>query len=369
LFWLTGFWFLYKIPLCSSVSYLKEQLINTASKEDYRISIIIPARNEEKNLDKLFESLKTQTFKPHEIILVNDQSTDATENVAKTYGAKVINIEKLPKGWLGKPWACFTGAKNSSGNILLFLDADTELHKEGLKNLFLCYLKHNGVITVQPYHNIKKFYENFAAYFNLVLMGSMNAFTPLQHRAKPIGAFGPCLLCDRKSYFSIDGHGSAKSKVLEDLEIGKKFIKNKINVFCFGGRGDIDFRMYPDGIKSVINGFSRGFSSGAKSTSIINLLLIVLWISVSFYPLTLFFGSAFNFNLIEFITGIIFYVAYALQLHWMLRRIGSFSPIVPIFFPVFVMFFIIIFLWSIIALIFKINIKWKDRSVNNRVKK
>jgi len=291
-----------------------------------------------------------------------------TVEVAKDNGIKVINIESLPNGWLGKPWACFTGAKNSSGNILLFLDADTELHKDGLENLLLCYLKYKGVITVQPYHKIKKFYENFAAYFNLVLMGSMNVFTPLQRVSKPIGAFGPCLLCDRNSYFSIDGHGSAKSKVLEDLEIGKKFIKNNTNVFCFGGKGTIDFRMYPDGIKSVVNGFSRGFSSGAKSTSILNLILIVLWISVSFYPLTLFFGSAFSFNLIEFITGVVFYIAYALQLTWMLRRIGNFSPLVPLFFPLFVNFFIIIFLWSIIASIFKINIKWKERTINHRTK-
>jgi len=137
-----------------------------------------------------------------------------TVEVAKDNGIKVINIESLPNGWLGKPWACFTGAKNSSGNILLFLDADTELHKDGLENLLLCYLKYKGVITVQPYHKIKKFYENFAAYFNLVLMGSMNVFTPLQRISKPIGAFGPCLLCDRNSYFSIDGHGSAKAKCL-----------------------------------------------------------------------------------------------------------------------------------------------------------
>ena len=242
------------------------------------------------------------------------------------------------------------------------------MHNGGLENLLLCYLRHNGVITVQPYHRVKNLYENFATYFNLVLMGSMNAFTPLQRRAKPIGAFGPCLLCDRKSYFSIDGHGSAKSKVLEDLEMGKKFIKNRISVFCFGGKGTIDFRMYPYGIKSVVNGFSRGFSSGAKSTSILNLILIVLWISVSFYPLTLFFESAFNFNLIAFITGVVFYIAYAMQLNWMLRRIGNFSPVVPLFFPVFVMFFIIIFLWSIIANIFKINIKWKDRTINHRKK-
>jgi len=59
-------------------------------------------------------------------------------------------------------------------------------------------------------------------------MGSMNVFTPLQFKLKPIGAFGPCLLCDRETYFSIDGHSSTKDKIMEDLEFGKILISKEI---------------------------------------------------------------------------------------------------------------------------------------------
>jgi 4,4'-diaponeurosporenoate glycosyltransferase len=367
-----GFWFLWKIPyldndtkqkkIFNEKKYIREFLTKL------KISVIIPARNEEKTLPILLGSLSTQSYKPYEVIVVNDQSTDTTEDIAKKYGVRVINIDNLPEDWLGKPWVCFAGANNSSGNILIFLDADTFLERDGLEKLLLNYIKSQGVITVQPYHKIKNFYENFASYFNLILMGSMNVFTPLQRRLKPIGAFGPCLLCERETYFKIEGHSSAKGEIVEDLEIGKKFIKLKIPVFCFGGKGTINFRMYPDGIKSLVNGFAKSFTIGARSTSIINLIMVILWIAGAFYPLTLIIENIMNLNIIELSVGLTFYFLYAVQLFWMINRIGNFSLLVPICFPVFVLFFIVIFFWSVILTIFKLNIKWKDRNVNRKKK-
>ena len=336
--------------------------------KNIKASIIIPARNEERSLPVLLGSLSEQTVKPHEVIVVNDQSTDATEDIAKKYGARVVNIMELPEGWLGKPWACFTGANSSSGNILVFLDSDTFFEKNGLEKLLLSYLKYKGVISVQPFHKIKKLYENFASYFNLVLMGSMNTFTPLQRGLKPIGAFGPCLLCEREAYFKIEGHSSAKEKILEDLTIGKRFINAGVPVYCFGGRGSINFRMYPDGIRSLVDGFAKGFTIGARATSVLNLILVILWIAGAFYPLTMIIEGLVGFNLITLSVGLAFYLAYALQVFWMLRRIGNFSPIVPVFFPVFMIFFIVIFFWSIILTVFKLNVRWKDREVNSKRK-
>ena len=204
-----------------------------------KVSIIIPARNEEKTLSFLLSSIQSQTVKPHEVILVNDQSEDGTEAIGRQFGVKIINTESLPEGWLGKNWACYRGAKNASGNLFLFLDADTAFEPGGLERLLACYLKYKGVVSVEPYHKIKKFYENFAVYFNIILMGSMNVFTPLQFKLKPIGAFGPCLLCDRETYFSIDGHSSTKDKIMEDLELGKiLYIQRHICILLWRKRYD-----------------------------------------------------------------------------------------------------------------------------------
>jgi len=124
LFWLFGFLFLYRIPSCNG---------ELGARGGYPpISVIIPARNEERSLPSLLSSLHNQTLKPDEIIVVDDNSEDATAEVADKGGAKVIHAKALPEGWHGKAWACWTGAKEAQGEILVFLDADTSVQPDGL---------------------------------------------------------------------------------------------------------------------------------------------------------------------------------------------------------------------------------------------
>ncbi len=333
-------------------------------KEDLKVSIIIPARNEEKNLTTLFRSLENQSYRPYEIIVSNDSSEDNTEKVAKGFGAKVINITDRPEGWLGKPFACYTGALQAKGDVFLFLDADTFFEKDGLENILKCFQSYGGVISVQPFHKIKRFYENFAAYFNLILMGSMNHATPLQHKLKPIGAFGPCMVVSREDYFKIDGHKTAKGDILEDLAIGKKFIKTKTPLYGFGGKKTLNFRMYPEGIKDLFYGFAKGFSTGAKNTAVLNFIMIILWISGSIHPITYTIANLRDFNLIGIYLGAALYVLFVAQIFWILRKIGNFSILTAIIYPFFLIFFFIVFFYSVIMTIFNKRVRWKGRKVD-----
>ena len=90
-FWFLGFIFLWKIPLLK-----KGNRLNGLS---YKISIIIPARNEEKSLGHLLDSIERQTLKHHEIIVIDDQSEDATAEVARREGCIVMTSKNLPEGW------------------------------------------------------------------------------------------------------------------------------------------------------------------------------------------------------------------------------------------------------------------------------
>lgn len=355
-FWLFGFYMLWKIPNCNKPD--KE------SREDnFSISIIIPARNEEKNLKNLFNSLDKQTIKVKEIIMVDDNSTDATPDIGRKYNAKVISLKSLPEGWVGKSWACHNGAEAATGNYFLFLDADTILKNTGIENIISCLKRYQGVITLQPYHRIKKLYENLSLFFNIILIAGMGVFTPFQTRINPIGAFGPCLVCKREDYYKIDGHKSIKGKVMEDIEIGKKFIKAKIPVFCFGGKGTIDFRMYPGGFIEVIKGWSKGFGSGAKSTSIPILIMVIAWIVGAIFPLNLFFDGLFPFNLSIVLTGLALYFTFIAQIYWMSYRIGSFGIWASVFYPIPLAFFIIVFFYSLILTIFRKRVTWKNREI------
>jgi len=356
IFWLFGFFILWKIPICNRTNTENNQ-------SDFSISIIIPARNEEKNLENLFNSLNKQPVRVKEIILVDDNSTDKTADVGRRNNARVISLKSLPKGWVGKTWACHNGAKVATGNYFLFLDADVALKDNGIKNILSCLKRYQGVISIQPYHKIKKVYENMSLFFNIILIAGMGVFTTFQTKINPIGAFGPCLICKRKDYYKIDGHNSIKDKVMEDIEIGKKFIKAKIPVFCLGGKGTIDFRMYPGGFMEMVNGWSRSFGSGAKSTSIPILIMVIAWIVGSIFPFNLFADGFSPFIPNNIFIGIAFYVAFIAQIYWMSRRIGNFNIWALIFYPIPLAFFVIVFFYSLILTIFKKRVTWKGREI------
>ena len=355
-FWLFGFFMLWKIPKCNEPK-------GYSKKSNLSISVIIPARNEEKNLENLFNSLKNQTTGLEEVILVDDDSTDKTPDIGKKYNAKVITLRSLPEGWIGKTWACHNGAAAATGDYFLFLDADVTLKDNGIENILRCLKKHQGVISIQPYHRIKKLYENLSLFFNIILIAGMGSFTPFQTRINPIGAFGPCLLCKREDYYKINGHKSIKGKVMEDIEIGKKFIKTKIPVFCLGGKGTIDFRMYPGGFKEMVKGWSKSFGSGAKSTSIPVLILVIAWIVGAIFPLNLLADgfSPLTPNII--FIGIAFYVAFIAQIYWMSYRIGNFNIWALVFYPISLAFFVIVFFYSLILIVFKKRVTWKGREI------
>jgi len=355
-FWLFGLFILWKIP-----GYNNCCKKNTES--NFSISVIIPARNEEKNLDNLFNSLSSQSVRVKEIILVNDNSTDSTPDIGRKYNARVIDLKSLPKGWIGKSWASHNGARVAAGDYLLFLDADTVLNRNGIKNIMSCLKTHRGVISFQPYHRIKKIYENLSLFFNIILVAGMGVFTLFQTRVKPIGAFGPCMICKREDYRKIGGHKSIKGKVMEDIEIGKRFLKTGIPVFCLRGKGTIDFRMYPGGLKEMVRGWSKGFSSGAGSTSIPILIMVIAWIVGSIFPLNLFADGSSPFDLSIILVGAAFYVAFAAQIYWMSYRIGNFSIWASLFYLIPLTFFIIIFFYSLILTVFRKKVSWKDRDI------
>ena len=123
-FWLMGFVFLFHIPRCKS----KDNYSNNYPK----ISVIIPARNEENALPNLLASLNRQAFVADETIVVNDSSEDNTKQIAEKNGVIVVDSKPLPKGWMGKNWACYQGANQATGDLFIFVDADTILEKDGL---------------------------------------------------------------------------------------------------------------------------------------------------------------------------------------------------------------------------------------------
>ena len=124
---------------------------NNLNNFSYKISILIPARNEERTLGQLLQSIAHQTLKPHEIIVIDDHSDDATAEIARRAGCIVMTSKDFPEGWTGKPWACWQGAQKATGDIFLFLDADTFLETDGLSKIVSTYLQKGVFSRYSPF--------------------------------------------------------------------------------------------------------------------------------------------------------------------------------------------------------------------------
>jgi 4,4'-diaponeurosporenoate glycosyltransferase len=355
-FWVLGFLFLFRIPHCE---------IGKGETSSYPyVSVIIPARNEEKSLPILLASLRDQHLVANEVIIVVSQSEDRTREIAEEADVRTIESEPMPEGWVGKSWACYQGALIAKGELLVFLDSDTFLEKDGLEKIVAACTENDGVVSIQPYHRTKRLHEQLSAFFNIVMMGAMGTFTVMASHMKPIGLFGPCIAMRKKHYFESGGHSEVRGEVVEDLALGEKLKRQKIPIHCYGGKGTISFRMYPNGIRELVDGWSKGFAAGAAKTYLPILLAVVAWIGGGMGATIYFIEALFDVNTFYILTWASLYLGYVAQIYWMLCRIGTFKFYTAVFYPVSLLFFLIIFLRSFFVIFIRRSVRWKGVTIS-----
>lgn len=330
-----------------------------AERVALKISVIIPCRNEEKNIGSLLESLLNQTYPLYEIICVDDQSEDNTASTIAKYPVKLISIITRPEGWIGKPWAVNCGAEASTGDILLLLDSDLILGQDAIQTLVMNYCEY-GIVSVQPYHRMLKAHEQLALFFNLSAVAGTGITMP-----KPIqkGMFGPVIMISKEQYLKLDGHNSVKGCVIEDYQLGINYKRAGVKYNLFIGNKNISFRMYSNGIRSQFEGFTKNFSRGILTAGILTTLLTAAWIT-ALTALPVFIIKALVARKIIFFTcGLIFYLISALTLAFYSKKIGNFSVITAILYPISLIWFHIVIIYSFVRKIFFHNVNWKGRKI------
>ena len=203
--------------------------IKNINKTFPMVSIIVPARNEERYIRKCVDSLVKQDYHDFEIILVNDESSDKTLEIMNEYQnsystIKVLNVNRPDDDWTGKNWACYQGYLISKGDLLLFTDADS-YHSENTMSLVVQNIKHYRLdaITVMPRLLCNDFFTKVTLPLLTIFMHTR--FSPLKvndAKSKLGYFFGSYFLIKRDTYEKVGSHASVKHEIIEDGALGKK---------------------------------------------------------------------------------------------------------------------------------------------------
>ncbi len=225
-----------------SIKKLKRNYQNNFKK----ISILIPARNEEKNIERILNSVKNLDYENYEVLIYDDLSEDRTYEIAKSFESEKIKVIKgfdKPKDWVGKNFALYNLVKFSSGEILLFLDADVEIKdKEILKKISENI--NDSVITG---------FGKFDGYGKFIL-----SIVPYIFSIIPInlGLNGQFWAIKKDIYLKYNPHLLFKNEILEDVKIGNYLKMKGINVKFYDLKDVFNVKMY-NNFNELLEGLTK----------------------------------------------------------------------------------------------------------------
>jgi len=237
------------------------------------VSVLIPARNEEKRITPLLESFLRMDYPRFEVLVLDDQSTDGTLALLKRYAKKsprlkVLQGKPLPAGWVGKPWACHELSRKAKGEWLFFTDADTWHDPQMLKRSVAAAEKEKAdllsCLTRQETHTWLEYLVIAVMVFSLIsFLPASRVVRPRSRFSKFAGGGGQFLLFRRKAYDAIGGHEAVSNEIVEDLAIGNALVRHGLKLVFRDGTDLTYCRMYSSA-KEVWEGFSKNFFPAFK---------------------------------------------------------------------------------------------------------
>ena len=333
--------------------------------ENYpKVSVLIPARNEEKNISNSLESMMEQDYPDMEIIVLDDSSTDSTSQIVSKLQQedrriRLIKGKELPEGWLGKNWACHQLAQEAKGEILIFTDADNFYKPYAVSNTVGRMQRHGlDFLSAFPQQVTVSFFERLIVpLIDMIIYSFFILWSSYYIKWNIFAAAnGQWIAVKKEAYFSTGGHKKLRKKIVEDTAMSRLFKKNDYRTLTTAGTGVIFGRMYTS-LDEIWQGLTKNLFS-LMSGSVFGFIIF-------FTALTLSSILPYFFFLFD---GLQPYLIAALALNLLWRWVLCFNFRHTFFdtvvlHPVSILFLLAIWINSLIQSKFGI-IKWKDREIN-----
>lgn len=237
------------------------------------LSVIVPARDEERTIERCVRSLLAQTLADYEVIVVDDRSADATPAILARLAAedprlRVLSGAPLPDGWVGKPWALEQGARAARGAWLLFTDADS-WHAPAACASALAFARAHGAdaLSIATYQELGSWGERavLPTILGMVLVASgslaqLNDPRDTRHAL----ANGQFILVSRLAYEALGGHAALRGEIVEDVAFARRLKRDgRFRLLLAGGEDLVRVRMYRS-LRGVWDGFTKNVYAGAN---------------------------------------------------------------------------------------------------------
>jgi len=233
------------------------------------ISVLVPARNEEKNIGDCVKSLLNQDYPSFEVLVIDDNSTDGTWRILSELSIedkrlRILKGEPLPDGWFGKHWACHQLSLHANGDVFLFTDADTRHNpnslKDGIRGLFA---EKADLITAFPREETISLGEIMMVplfpWFILCFLPLIVAYRTQSPAFS--AAIGQFLMISREAYKKIGGYEAIRQEAVDDVALARNIKSSGLRWRMSIGYDQLYCRMY-QGFRESYRGFTKSLFAG-----------------------------------------------------------------------------------------------------------
>lgn len=338
------------------------------------VSLLVPARNEEENIECCLRSLLQQDYPNFEVLALDDSSTDNTLSVMQHLAAtdarlRVLSGGPLPAGWAGKCYACHQLSQQARGEWLLFVDADTVLQPWAVRSTLAIANRYNlSLLSGFPRQKVTGISSNIVIpilfYFIITSWFPLWWFH-LSRKPLPTLPIGQFMLFNRQEYQRIGGHGLVRARIMEDVWFG-------IEIFHRGGRSmsvdlshTVETNAYTD-ISDMTEGCLKWFQSVAMLSP---LALVGFFLAAYLFYLQPFYYGLQILSLLN-LTGAVWadwmlIVCLQIGLILLMRLIADIyfrnHPVSFLFHPLGMAFLVLTVFYAFIRKLAGAGVAWKER--------